>query len=486
MPANGMIYAPPNPCVCYNQGRQYGFLAVSDMKSGVIPAPDPEKRLQKGPGYDPRLEYTAPKAEDTDWHTFRGDNARSGYAPVTLRDTPALKWNVQLGVDLTAPVVVGDRLYVADKNTHTVHTINATTGKAAWRFVADAMVDSPPTCYSGSVYFGCRDGYVYCLNAADGTLRWRFLAAQQDRQIIAYDQIESQWPVHGSVTIQDGRLYFVAGRNPFMDNGMDLYCLDPFTGEQLAVERIYALNENNEQPRLPGVHVTGLNIDTSGPDILSSDGKHLFLRHKTLSLDNEMKMIPEPGGVPHLYASMGFLDDNFFHRAYWVYDQGTVAFRYAWLFGGKAKRGGRQGDNPAGQSFGSHLAVMDAETVYHFGKSQFAMAHPRQTPAPDYFLAAIAKKPQSEARPWSIPTDVWVRSMMVTDSRLFVAGPSGNWHTDPGEFEGKNAVLRSMEKTTGKQVGEVRLEAAPVFNGMAAAGNRAYLSLASGTVVCLE
>jgi outer membrane protein assembly factor BamB len=486
MPANGMIYAPPNPCVCYNQGRQYGYLAVSDMKAGAIPAPAPEKRLQKGPAYDPSLKETVPTTKDAEWHTFRGDNTRGGYAPVTLNDTPALKWNVQLGVGLTPPVVVEDRLYVADKATRAVHAVDVTNGKAAWRFAADAMVDSPPTCYGGSVYFGCRDGYVYCLSAADGTLRWRFLAAQEDRQIIAYDRIESQWPVHGSVTIQDDRLYFVAGRNPFMDNGMDLYCLDPFTGRQLAVKRIYALNENHQQPRLPGVHVTGLNIDTTGPDILSSDGKHLFLRHKTLSLDNEMVMIPEPGGVAHLYASMGFLDDNFFHRTYWVYDQGTVAFRYAWVFGGKGRGGGRPADNPQRPSFGSHLAVMDAATVYHFGKNKFAMAHPKQGPSPGYFLAAAAKKPQPETRAWLIPTDVWVRSMLVTETRLFIAGPSGNWHTNPDVFEAQNAVLRSVVKATGEQVGEVELEAAPVFNGMAAAGNRAYLSLTNGTVVCLE
>ncbi len=42
------------------------------------------------------------------------------------------------------------------------------------------------------------------------------------------------------------------------------------------------------------------------------------------------------------------------------------------------------------------------------------------------------------------------------------------------------------DKATGKQVGEVRLEAAPAFNGMGATGSKAYLSLASGTLVCLE
>jgi hypothetical protein len=129
---------------------------------------------------------------------------------------------------------------------------------------------------------------------------------------------------------------------------------------------------------------------------------------------------------------------------------------------------------------------MDAETVYHFGKRGFTMAHPKQTPVPAYFLAATAKQPQSEPRTWSIPTDVWVRSMMVTDNRLFIAGSSGNWHTDPDDFEGKNAVLRSFDKATGKQIGEVQTDAAPVFNGMAAVGNGVYLSLTNGTVVCLE
>ncbi len=137
----------------------------------------------------------------------------------------------------------------------------------------------------------------------------------------------------------------------------------------------------------------------------------------------------------------------------------------------KESEAASKGNAPVRQSFGSHLAVMDAETVYHFGKRGFTMAHPKQTLVPAYFLAATAKEPQPEPRTWSIPTDVWVRSMMVTDKELFIAGPSGNWHTDPDDFEGKHAVLRSVDKATGKQVGEVRLDAAPVFNGMAAVGN---------------
>ena len=479
MPANGMIYAPPNPCVCYNQGRQYGYLAVSSQESGVIPGP--ETRLEKGLGYGAKATVAGASPSDAGWHTYRGDNARSGYTAGTLNAKLERKWQSQFLGELTPPVVVSDKVYVADKDSHTVYALNTSTGEAAWRFVADAMVDSPPSWFGGNVYFGCRDGYVYCLNAADGQLRWRFLAAQEDRQIIAYDRIESQWPVHGSVTIEEGRLYFVAGRNAFMDNGMDLYCLDPVTGRQLAVKRIHALDQDNNQPPLPGVFVNGLNIDTTGPDILSSDGNHLFLRHKTLSLDDELKMVPDPDGEPHLYASMGFLEDHFFHRTYWVYDKGTVGFRYAWLFGG-----GKRVEVAAGQRFGSHLAVMDSDAVYHFGKQAFSMAHPDQTVAPPYFLARVPKGETGKTGAWTAASDVWVRAMLVTDKLLFVSGPSGNWHTDSGAFSGKKVVLRALDKATGKQVAETPLDGVPVFNGIAAAGGRMYVSLASGEVVCLE
>ena len=56
--------------------------------------------------------------------------------------------------------------------------------------------------------------------ATDGALLWRFLAAQRDRRILAYEQIESCWPVHGSVLVHDGVAHFVAGRSVFVDGGM--------------------------------------------------------------------------------------------------------------------------------------------------------------------------------------------------------------------------------------------------------------------------
>lgn len=492
MPANGMVYAPPNPCVCYNQGRPYGYLAVNSGNTETASILK-DARLEKGSAYtdSPTRHSTLDTQPQAAWPTYRGDNARSGYTSISLKKNPSVKWKVKVGSNLTPPIAADKGIYFADKDTRTVYALDAEKGKTLWRYTPDGAVDSPPTYYKGSLYFGCRDGYVYCLDAASGTLKWRFLAAKEDRQIISYNKVESQWPIHGSVTIVNSKLYFVTGRNPFMDKGMDLYCLDSATGKQIAVKPIFSLNEKNEHPPLAGVHVTGLNIDTSGPDILSADSRHLFLRHKTISLDN-MEMAGELKGVPHLYASMGFLDGNFHHRTYWVYDKGTVAERYAWMFGRgsgavRKPKGKKTTPKPAAarQSFGSHLTVMDAGNVYHFGKKAFRMSHPKKTPSPVYLLTSTPKKGSPVS--WSIPTDVWIRSMVVTDESLYIAGPAGKWHTDMNTFQGrKKIVLRCYNKKNGKMISETALDAMPVFNGMAGANGKLYVSLQDGSISCMQ
>ncbi|MHC4398349.1 MAG: hypothetical protein ACYTG0_01575 [Planctomycetota bacterium] len=62
----------------------------------------------------------------------------------------------------------------------------------------------------------------------------RFRAAPRDNRLMAFEQLESVWPVHGSVLIHEDILYCVAGRSMFVDGGMRLLKLDPVTGEKLS------------------------------------------------------------------------------------------------------------------------------------------------------------------------------------------------------------------------------------------------------------
>ena len=63
---------------------------------------------------------------------------------------------------------------VADVDAHAVCALNAVDGKIRWTYTTGGRVDSPPTYCRGRLLFGSRDGWVYCLRAADGSLIWRF------------------------------------------------------------------------------------------------------------------------------------------------------------------------------------------------------------------------------------------------------------------------------------------------------------------------
>ena len=86
----------------------------------------------------------------------------------------------------------------------------------------------------GNVIQACRDGYVYGFDAATGEPHWRFLAARADLRLVNSGQIESVWPLPGSVLIENGRLYCVAGRSMFLDGGLRFLRLDLATGKKLS------------------------------------------------------------------------------------------------------------------------------------------------------------------------------------------------------------------------------------------------------------
>ena len=80
------------------------------------------------------------------------------------------------------------------------------------------------------VLFGSRCGWVYCLRASDGQLAWKFNGMPERRLVCDTGRLESAWPVNGSVMIFEDTAYFAAGRSSFLDGGIGVFALDPFTG----------------------------------------------------------------------------------------------------------------------------------------------------------------------------------------------------------------------------------------------------------------
>ena len=49
------------------------------------------------------------------------------------------------------------------------------------------------------------------------------------RGLMAFEQWQSVWPLHGSILVQDGEAWLVAGRSVFLDGGMRLWrCRSPY------------------------------------------------------------------------------------------------------------------------------------------------------------------------------------------------------------------------------------------------------------------
>ena len=50
---------------------------------------------------------------------------------------------------------------------------------------------------------------------------------------MAFEQLESVWPVSGNILIRKGAAYFVSGRSNFLDGGLRFHKLDAKTGKVL-------------------------------------------------------------------------------------------------------------------------------------------------------------------------------------------------------------------------------------------------------------
>ena len=199
MPGNGLLYAPQHSCACQPEELLTGLNALSRTASeGADRLPQPEK----GPAFGSSPAVPADRSPH-DWPTYRRDVRRSGYQDIAAPRELKVAWRTKLAPPITAPVVAGGKVFVAETDRQVLHALSAADGKPLWTFVADARIDSPPTISAGRCLFGTRNGYVYCLRASDGALIWRFRAAPLDQRLFSYGQLESVWPVHGSVLVDE-------------------------------------------------------------------------------------------------------------------------------------------------------------------------------------------------------------------------------------------------------------------------------------------
>jgi len=487
MPANGYIYVPTHPCKCYGNVLVNGFFALGERNSMDGHTLTPV--LEKGPAYAQALMRCEPEPDlhgQGGWPTYRGNIRRSGSTRDALPDGLSPKWEARIGLGISAPVITGNSVYVAQKDGYAVHCLDRRDGTRKWKFLANGPIDSPPTIYAGLCLVGCSDGSVSCLNAQTGDLAWRFKVSGIERRVGSENRLESPLPVSGSVLVLEGVVYFAAGRSSNLDGGIRIYGLDVRTGKALhrrVIASGFWSQDADDGTADSANGRKGKVVNGALADLLISDGNTISMRQLGLT-----RTLAKGSRGATILPSTGLLDDTWFDRRGWTYQRMagqlivhdedasySVANPYTGL---KQRRKGQ-------------YAQYNQEGHFHQKFTRYEQSH---FPLGSKVSRADSGKNSDRAKQtWSIEERFQARAMVLAGKRLYLAGwlddmaielktgrPLSAHKADPHE-----ALLRVYKAANGQRVSEYRLPSDPVFDGMAAAYGDLFIALKNGKLLCM-
>jgi outer membrane protein assembly factor BamB len=526
VPANGLIYCAPKHCTCWPLVQ--GYVALAPARSGGMTASrgekgppqseeDPEPLVEQGPAFEPSSARLAKEEDPEAWPCYRADAWRS--AGTRSAVPPDLKplWTAKVGGwpkscpadwrenpflrgPVTPPVIAEGLAVVAQGDGHRVAALDAETGSLRWEFTANGRIDSPPTIWGGLCLFGTRTGWVWCLRAEDGKPAWRLRVAANEERIVSFGQIESPWPVPGSVLVAGGVAYFAGGRHPLSDGGIRVFAADPRTGKILWRKRITKL------PMTSFYGGTGLEFDPF--DMLVAES-----RRPAASAAGTGGSSAAPPGVPdfislsrwQLSPATGDVSvvwkSGFGH--FKTGEPGVMAPRGVWTYGPRPEY------VPSGPRPGrpDYIGARPRPLVAFRGGTVFSSTHDKR----GVFRRDFSPKDIQEFDDvWynqrDVPRDAKKEGDRTRSQRLGrgagwtaqVFAPEGSPDATglpPGEIAafvlsgdvvfaaGTKGWLVALSAADGKKLAQ--LEAPPpVWDGMAAASGRLYVSTQEGDIVC--
>ncbi len=419
--------------------------------------------------------FAAALAVGEDWPAWRYDAARSAATAHTLPEKMHLQWihhlprqqkaweediglNPGLQFDVAyQPVVADGILYFASTVNDSVTALNADDGEVLWRHYAEAPVRFAPVVWDGRVYFGSDDGRLYCVDAYDGKLQWKFRGAPGKHMALGNKRLSSLWPVRGAPVIADETIYFAAGIWPFM--GVSIYALEAETGEIVWI--------NDSAGQIPTVQPHGGRVMAgaapqgylvvSGDKLLVPNGRTLpaaFNRHTGEFLYFDMESIRSGKGVGGFEVAAC---EYFWYNSGYTFDiiEGESVMNHG-------RHGNWQGDIPDG----GVLYSPDRNVLNAFDISE----GPRFTKAKDRRGDPIdVYKPLSTL--WSFNMGKRYDLFLKADNRLYLGRPGRILSIELSDDGGKPTFAWQQ-----------RIEGRP--KAMAAAGGRLYVSTREGHIYC--
>ncbi|HEX3468983.1 MAG TPA: PQQ-binding-like beta-propeller repeat protein [Candidatus Elarobacter sp.] len=206
--AGGLVYA----------GSTDGGLYALDERDGRLRwRYDAGSAVAASPAVAGGLVYA--QSYDGDVFAVRTADGREAWKR-SLGPAAPLAWGHESGdVYRSSPVVAGERLLVGGLDGR-LYALDARTGAVAWRLQTGGRIWSSPAIRDGAVYAGSQDGKLYCADLRSGALRWTFAtdgAALRSAEF-GYDRrtIQSSPSVAGGIVYvgsRDGTLYAVDAAN---------------------------------------------------------------------------------------------------------------------------------------------------------------------------------------------------------------------------------------------------------------------------------
>ena len=419
IPANGLLYGMPTVCECFAHLR--GFAAVAKEDSPTLGEMDvsANSRLVRGPGsaWGATNEPAA-----TQWPAYRHDAQLSGATTAAVSSELRPKWEQRFTSRISAPVVSDGRVLVSEIDTHTIVALDTATGKQAWEYSAGGRADTPPTISGELAVFGAGDGWVYALVLSSGELAWKFRAAPNGKRILSRGQLESAWPLSGSLPVSGGNVYAAAGRHDEFDGGIFLYCLRVDSGDVVWETRVQRLDLFKQ--------VSRGEIGNEMNDILRTDGETVYMNMKSFSAASGEPS--EPKGMFLWGGTAGWLDDQTIPPYTWKHD-----FQRARQLRSENRKGRSPGSIVNYEAPMAYVIYSDNHEIYCSpGKGKYPWKYAYEEP--------------------QCP-----RSMAVTGNALFVPAMHDSDDLTKGE-------IWVIDKATGALTNTIPLPSAPSFEGIAA------------------
>jgi outer membrane protein assembly factor BamB len=493
VPANGLINTTPKHCTCWPILRGYTALASKPD----VPRVETGPTLETGPAYGLVASVKAESSDSQDWPLYRHDRWRSSSTLSPGPNTLNVLWSCSLtsGMELpegpilhdwrenefvkgpvTPPTIANGLAYVARPDAHEVIAVEASSGRVRWRFTASGRVDTPPTIYKGLCLFGTHAGFVYNLRADDGTVVWRLQAAPSNEQIVAYGQVESPWPVAGTVLVMDDVAYFAAGRQPFADGGILIFAIDAFTGQQHWIHRLTTI------PQKGYYENSGLEFDPI--DILHQEGDGIAMSRWIFSRDGKTVSVDKWNAFAKLDTGGGAV---WVPRGCWTYGprhqdrfRGEAPRRPLCVFrdhvvlsslNGSTALFRRDFDIEGGETFKSNwITGWEAATVGGQGGNPFRtyrLAEKAKWKTDPFAHAPQAAKPRVPGA--QLKNEIF-GMVLAGDGRLYVVHKDGR--------------LKVLSVADGSVLAESDVPR-PLWDGLALAAGRLYLTSQEGELVCL-